>query len=252
MRLSNLLASSALLLAASVYAYDVNTMMCLVNEQRQRYGLDNLGLDDRLDGAAQDHSDDQAYMGQMTHDGSDGSSPSDRVGAYGFNWVAVAENVAYGYADEQECMNNWMESAGHRDNILGDYTHFGSGVGYDSGGSPYYTQDFASDGSYGNNYPTCPGGGGNDYSGDGSQDNYSGNQVDYNGGGNNWYDGSNDSNNWYDGSNDSNNWYDGSSDNSGWYDGGNDWTDGGNDWSDGGNDWSDGSWDNSGWDNSGW
>jgi len=242
MRISSLLASSALVLAASVYAFDEVTMLCLVNEERDRYGLDSLGLDDRLNDSAYEHSNDQANMRSMTHDGSDGSSPGDRVQYAGYNWQGVAENVAYGYSDEEECMNNWMNSPGHRDNILGDYTHFGCGVGYTSRGVPYYTQDFASDGRR-HNYPVCPGGRG--YGGGGGRDDYDdrdryddaddwyGDDDDWYGGDDDWYDYDDD---WYD-----DDWYDDDWYDDDWYD--DDWYD--DDWYD--DDWYDDDWYDDDW-----
>jgi hypothetical protein len=111
----------------------------------------------QLENASKKHSDDQARMRSMTHNGSDGSSPGDRVERAGYNWRSVAENVAYGYGDEEECMKEWMNSSGHRKNIMGSgYTHFGSAVAY-AGSTPYYTQDFGGDGGS-HNFPECPSG----------------------------------------------------------------------------------------------
>jgi hypothetical protein len=180
MHASTLFATVVLLSAALINAYDPVKMLCLVNQQRASNGLNPLGLSQQLENAAQQHSDDQARMRSMTHDGSDGSSPGDRVERAGYNWRSVAENVAYGYGDEEECMKEWMNSPGHRENILGrDYTHFGSAVGY-AGSTPYYTQDFGGDGQS-HNFPECPSGGSygdsggaNDYADSGSNSDYSG------------------------------------------------------------------------------
>jgi hypothetical protein len=204
MRISSLLASSALLLAASVYGFSEETMLCLVNEERGRYGLRNLGIDDRLNYAAAEHSEYQARKNKMTHNGSGGSSPADRVDEAGYRWQSVAENVAYGYQDEEECMTNWMNSPGHRKNILGSsYTHFGCGVAYSRSNVPYYTQDFGSDGS-GGRYPECDGG----YSGGrgrGRSSNYDDEEEEEQDSGD-WYD-QDDSGDW--GNDDSGDWYDG-------------------------------------------
>jgi hypothetical protein len=199
------LASIAFVNAAG--SYDPVKMLCLVNKERRNNGLSPLGLDKRLESSAQKHSEDQARMRSMTHDGSDGSQPGDRVERSGFNWRSVAENVAYGYDGEEECMRQWMMSPGHRENILGrDYTHFGSAVGY-SGSTPYYTQDFAGDGKS-HNFPECPSG--NAYGGDdqGAAD-YSAPSSDYSGGDSapsSNYGGSKPSSNNYGGSKPSNNY----------------------------------------------
>jgi len=116
-----------------------------------------MGLDAKLTAAAQRHSTDQARHRSMTHNGYDGSSPGDRCERAGFNWNRVAENVAYGYKDETTCMHEWMDSPGHRANILGKYDMFGSAVAY-AGSTPYYTQDFGSDGRGRRNVPKCGGG----------------------------------------------------------------------------------------------
>ena len=132
-------------------------MLCLVNEQRQRYGLPPLGLDERLTRSAQEHSDDQAYMHRMTHTGSDGSSPSDRIQSFGFNWLNSGENVAYGYNGMHAVMQAWMRSPGHRANILSpQFRMFGSAVAM-SDGTAYYTQDFGNDGTPARNIPNCNG-----------------------------------------------------------------------------------------------
>jgi len=139
----------------------------------------------QLTEAAQQHSQDQASMNSMSHDGSDGSQPGQRVQQAGYQWQAVAENVAYGYGDEEQCMQEWMNSPGHRENILGPYTHFGSAVAY-SGSTPYYTQDFGADGD-GGNFPVCPDGsesdGGNMGGHGGNMRGHGGNRMGQHGGG---------------------------------------------------------------------
>jgi len=166
-----------------VSAYDNTKMCCLVNQQRAMYGLPSLGLDPELTEAAQEHSDDMARTGIMDHTGSDGSDPGTRVENCGYNWQSVAENIAFGFSDEESCMYNWMNSPGHRANILSaDNEHFGSAVSYSSDGLPYYTQDFGSLGGSAGNYPECPtgyrddagngGSGGSDYSSNGYDTSY--------------------------------------------------------------------------------
>jgi len=141
-----------------IHAYDQLLMLCLVNEERARHGLSSLGFSSALSRAATRHSSDQAHMNTMTHNGSDGSSPSNRITQAGYVWKSAAENVAYGYLTEQKCMKEWMASPGHRANILsGKYTHFGSAMTMSSNGVPYYTQDFGGDKKK-HSFPVCPGG----------------------------------------------------------------------------------------------
>jgi len=135
-------------------AFDAGHMLCLVNKERSQAGMPNLGLDERLNQAAQEHCNFQASVGSMTHDGGDGESPGQRMTKFGFEWQSCAENISFGQTSEEECMEKWMESPGHRENILGDFTHFGAAVGY-NGDTPYFTQDFASDGQH-HDFPECP------------------------------------------------------------------------------------------------
>ncbi|RKP13077.1 CAP domain-containing protein [Piptocephalis cylindrospora] len=153
-----LLASLGLLAATTVSAFDIYDALCLVNKARSALGLKYLKYDPKLSNAAYAHSQDQASMKKMTHDGRDGSSPGERMKAAGFSWTACAENVAYGYPSDAACMVAWMKSAGHRENILNSkYEAFGYGVASSSAGIPCLTQDFGSDGSGASNV-ACPGG----------------------------------------------------------------------------------------------
>jgi hypothetical protein len=136
--------------------YDEIKMLCAVNRERADEGLPPLGYDGDLTQAARRHSRDQANMSNMDHDGSDGSSPSERVSDAGYDWTGTGENIAYGYADQEECLEKWLKSPGHRENIMGDYTHLGSAVSYD-GDTPYYTQEFGNDGKK-HHFPRCPSG----------------------------------------------------------------------------------------------
>jgi len=146
-----------LVLPALALAYNNNKMLCLVNKQRQHHGLSALGMDDHLTDAAQHHSNDQARMHAMSHSGSDGSDPGRRIDGAGYGWQKCAENVAFGYRTEKQVMKKWMKSPGHRANILGPYTHFGSAVAFDRKRTPYYTQDFGNNHD-GGNFPLCPDG----------------------------------------------------------------------------------------------
>ncbi|KAK9701072.1 hypothetical protein K7432_011895 [Basidiobolus ranarum] len=119
---------------------DLQKMLSLVNKQRQRNGSKPLKLDNRLVQAAQKHTDYQARVNQMTHD-EPGRPLSTRVSATGYKWRAIGENVAKGYTSIESVVVGWMNSAGHRRNILNpQYTSFGSG--HVAKGN-YWTQVFA-------------------------------------------------------------------------------------------------------------
>ncbi|MFD8814003.1 CAP domain-containing protein [Streptomyces sp. NPDC059627] len=90
---------------------------------------------------AQAHSEDMALHQNMSHSGSDGSSPGDRITSAGYTWSAYGENVAYGYASPEQVMAAWMASPGHKANIL-NCTFKEIGVGL-ARPNDYWTQDFA-------------------------------------------------------------------------------------------------------------
>ncbi|MER6570432.1 CAP domain-containing protein [Streptomyces sp. NPDC001093] len=112
----------------------------LVNAERAKVGCRPLTVNAELTKAAQAHSADMAAHQNMSHTGSDGSSPGDRITRAGYSWSAYGENVAYGYATADQVMTGWMNSPGHRANIL-DCSFQEIGVGLAQPGS-YWTQDF--------------------------------------------------------------------------------------------------------------
>ncbi|MGP3985842.1 CAP domain-containing protein [Streptomyces sp. 3N207] len=113
----------------------------LVNEERQKAGCKPVTADAKLTKAAQAHSEDMAEHSNMSHTGSDGSSPDDRIERAGYSWSTYGENVAYGYSSPESVMEGWMNSSGHRANILNcDFKEIG--VGHAQPGH-YWTQDFA-------------------------------------------------------------------------------------------------------------
>jgi len=148
---------SATVMAQAPQQYSNEYMVCLVNKARAQNGLSALGIDPSLTAAAQEHSNDMARSNNMDHTGSDGSSPGDRCQQEGFNGSAVAENIAFGQSDADSVMQSWLQSPGHRENIMNpEYTMMGSAVS-NSGSTPYYTQDFGCDGKAVRNVPTCDG-----------------------------------------------------------------------------------------------
>lgn len=118
-------------------------VLALVNRERQRDGCTvMLRTDDRLHTAARGHSVDMAAHNTMSHTGSDGSSPWQRAERAGYR-SAMAENVAYGYRSPASVMAGWMESDGHKRNILNCAAKaIGVGLAYSRDGTPYWTQLF--------------------------------------------------------------------------------------------------------------
>jgi uncharacterized protein YkwD len=117
----------------------------LVNQQRQLVGLAPLQADSRLVRAAQIHSQDMAQLGQMEHDLPGAALPGlqDRLQYVGYAYLSAGENIAFNFPDANTVVAAWMNSPGHRANILNPgYTQIGVGVAYDSQHEPYYTEEF--------------------------------------------------------------------------------------------------------------
>ncbi|MFF2196746.1 CAP domain-containing protein [Streptomyces sp. NPDC058157] len=115
-------------------------VVALVNQERAAAGCPALTVNPMLTQAAQDHSADMAAHATMSHTGSDGSDPGARITRAGYPWQAYGENVAYGYGTPEQVMEGWMNSPGHRRNIL-DCSYREIGIGLAQPGQ-YWTQDF--------------------------------------------------------------------------------------------------------------
>ncbi|MGX1672908.1 CAP domain-containing protein [Streptomyces sp. NPDC055400] len=115
-------------------------VLTLVNNERSKAGCSPLTMNAKLTKAAQDHSKDMASHRNMSHTGSDGSSPDDRITRAGYSWSSYGENVAYGYSTPEKVMAAWMSSPGHKRNIL-DCSFKEIGIGLAQPDS-YWTQDF--------------------------------------------------------------------------------------------------------------
>jgi uncharacterized protein YkwD len=107
-------------------ALDPEKARDLINQYRHDKGLKPLKLNAELTEAAKAHSRDLAKWDRISHYGSDGSNPWDRVKRTGFKARLAAENVGTGQIDFQEVMRGWKESPGHNKNLLlTDATHMG-------------------------------------------------------------------------------------------------------------------------------
>jgi uncharacterized protein YkwD len=101
----------------------------LTNQQRASQGLAPLTVNELLVTAAAGHSTDMATNNFMSHTGSDGSNPGQRITRAGYSWRTYGENVAAGYSTAQSVMDGWMNSSGHRANILNPaFTEIGVAV----------------------------------------------------------------------------------------------------------------------------
>jgi uncharacterized protein YkwD len=107
-------------------ALDLDRARDLINQYRHDKGLKPLQLNAQLTEAAKAHSRDLAQWDRISHYGSDGSNPWDRVKRAGYHARLAAENVGTGQVDFQEVLRGWKESPGHNKNLLlPDATHMG-------------------------------------------------------------------------------------------------------------------------------
>ena len=155
-RLSTLVATSAVAAVAALpllapladappplttaQATETSRVLKLTNAERAKVGCGALVRVAKLDRAAQKHSVYQNETQTMSHTGRGGSTPAQRITAEGYVWSTYGENVAYGYSTADAVMAAWMNSPGHRANILNcKFKEIGIG---DEGTRNYWTQDF--------------------------------------------------------------------------------------------------------------
>ena len=126
-------------LDSSVTAYE-SEVVRLVNEARKQNGLSPLTINWELSRVARYKSQDMVDKHYFSHTSPTYGSPFDMMKAFGISYRTAGENIAYGQRTPQEVVNAWMNSAGHRANILnGSFTQIG--VGYVAAGN-YWTQMF--------------------------------------------------------------------------------------------------------------
>lgn len=117
------------------------TVLSMVNTERAKVGCSPVRADAQLADLAGDFSEDMAARGFFDHTDPDGDTPWDRAEQAGIVGLG-GENIARGQVDADAVMNAWMNSDGHRANILNcSYTTLGVGVHLGVGG-PWWTQDF--------------------------------------------------------------------------------------------------------------
>lgn len=111
----------------------------IVNEVRSKNGLSSLqGNDDALNKSARAKANDMATNNYFNHQSPTMGSPFDQMRNAGVKYRTAGENIAQGQKTAQDVMDDWMNSSGHRANILNkEYTHLG--VGYVDG---YWCQQF--------------------------------------------------------------------------------------------------------------
>ena len=110
--------------------------------------LHPLAWDNALGAAASDHSTDMAQQDYFSHLSLDGRQFNQRITAAGYPYSTGGENIACGYSTPQAVMNGWMNSSGHRANILNaSFCDIGVGYAFESASSYryYWTQDLGRD-----------------------------------------------------------------------------------------------------------
>jgi uncharacterized protein YkwD len=123
-------------------AYEAQ-VLSIVNTERAKAGCQPLAFNARLRTAAFKHSADMAARDYFSHDTPDGVSFATRITNEGYRWSNAAENIAKGQRTPEDVMTAWMNSPGHRANILNCATKsIGAGVTYAADGTPYYAEVF--------------------------------------------------------------------------------------------------------------
>lgn len=113
------------------------------NAIRSERDLPPLSFSPTLSEAAREQVAGMIELGKVRHRGVDGSTPADRVKQTGYPYQTVGENVAAGQETAEEVMTGWMDSPGHRRNILGDFQELGAARDEDPNGRPYWCVVFA-------------------------------------------------------------------------------------------------------------
>lgn len=119
----------------------VNQVLELVNQERTKAGLSSLTLNVKACNAAQVRA--KETQQSFSHTRPSGKSFSTALKEAGVSFLGAGENIAWGQKTAKAVMNAWMNSSGHRANILNaKYTQIGIGYALDATGTPYWTQLF--------------------------------------------------------------------------------------------------------------
>ncbi|MGW1818710.1 sigma-70 family RNA polymerase sigma factor [Streptomyces sp. NPDC002125] len=117
-------------------------VIALVNTERAKEGCGSVSANSLLTTAASRHSADMVARDYFSHTSPDGTDPGARITAAGYRWSTYGENIAKGQQTAAAVMDSWMNSSGHRANILNcAFKEIGVGK-EDSSGGPVWTQVF--------------------------------------------------------------------------------------------------------------
>lgn len=122
---------------------DEKKLIKLVNAERKKVDLPPLKANEKLMKAARGHSANMAAKGQLDHT-LDEKGPGERLKDVRYASTGWGENIAAGQRTPAEAMESWMNSEGHRANLLGkDYREIGVALAKADDGTIYWTQVFA-------------------------------------------------------------------------------------------------------------
>jgi uncharacterized YkwD family protein len=122
---------------------EVQQVANLVNQERQKAGLQPLKINMSLDNMAQVKAEDMRDHHYFDHNSPTYGSPFDMMTKFGIHYSYAGENIAAGQPDAATVMKEWMNSPGHRANILNpNYTEIGIGVAHGGSYGTYWVQEF--------------------------------------------------------------------------------------------------------------
>lgn len=122
---------------------EMKDVLTLVNQERAKYGLNKLTLSNEMTHVATLKAQDMRDKNYFSHNSPTYGSPFEMLQKFGVKYTYAGENIAGGQSTPQQVMNDWLNSSGHRANILNkNYTELG--VGYVKGGQygTYWVQLF--------------------------------------------------------------------------------------------------------------
>ena len=115
----------------------------LVNVERNKVGRSPLTTNNQVSNVARLKSQDFIDNNYFSHNSPTYGTPFNMLKSFGISFTAAAENIASGQRTAAEVMKSWMNSSGHRENILSPtYNQIGVGIARDNNGNIYWTQMF--------------------------------------------------------------------------------------------------------------
>lgn len=128
----------ALALATPVTAGPAESVLTAINAARAKAGCAPLRMNSKLAAAAKSHARAMAEQNFFAHSGKDGSRLPGRIARQGYDYQSAAENIAAGQESPRKVVQDWLQSSGHRKNILDcKLSETGIAVVYQSDDRPF-------------------------------------------------------------------------------------------------------------------